>query len=176
HLEQAAGELEKAKRLYRFVTTKIDSTGPDWAGSPVEDTLQNGQGSRTTALLALARTAGLKAGLLLARKLDQRCGKEFDVSCYTEPLVRFWPARGEPIDVDAESDDLPFGAIPPTLDPREALFVPLSAEEARKPEIVSLTSRQANEKSVVEGDLSFQDGDLLADVQIQLGPVRAQEI
>ncbi len=28
------------------------------------------------ALLALARTAGLKAGLLLARKVDQSCGKQ----------------------------------------------------------------------------------------------------
>jgi hypothetical protein len=176
HLEQAAGEFEKAKRLYRFVTTKIDSTGPDWAGSPAEDTLLNGQGSRTTALLALARTAGLKASLLLARKLDQRCGKEPDVSCYTEPLVRFWPARGEPMDVDAESDDLPFGAIPPTLDPREALLVPLLAEEIRKAEIVSLASRHTNEKSLAEGDLSFQDGDLVADIQIQLGPTRAQEV
>jgi hypothetical protein len=176
HLEQDAGELEKAKRLYRFVTTKIDSTGPDWAGSPVEDTLLNGQGSRTTALLALARTAGLKAGLLLARKQDQRCGKELDVSCYTEPLVRFWPTRGEPIDVDAESDDLPFGVIPPALDPREALLVPLLAEETRKPEIVSLASPHTNEKSLAEGNLTFQDGDLVAEIQIQLGPTRAQEV
>ena len=176
HLEQAESEIEKARRLYRFVTAKIDSTGPDWAGSPVEDTLQNGQGSRTMALLALARTAGLKTGLLLARKLDQRCGKEPAVSCYTEPLVRFWPARGEPIDVDAESDDLPFGAIPPTLDLREALYVPLIADEARRPEVVSLLSRPANEKSTAEGELSFQDGDLVAEIQIQLGPARAQEV
>jgi hypothetical protein len=176
HLEQASGEGEKAKRLYRFVTTKIDSTGPDWAASPAEDTLQNGQGSRTSALLALARTAGLKAGLLLARKVDQSCGKQPDFSCYTEPLVRFWPTKGEPVDVDAESDDLPFGAIPPTLDPRDALSIPLLAEEEKKPEIVALTTRPANEKSVAEGDLSFQDGDLVANIQVQLGAVRAQEV
>ena len=125
HLEQSASETEKAKRLYRFVTTKIDSTGPEWAGSPAEDTLQNGQGSRTSALLALARTAGIKAGLLLARKVDQLCGKEPVFSCYTEPLVRFWLGKGEAVDVDAESDDLPFGAIPPSLDTRDALFIPL---------------------------------------------------
>ena len=68
----------------------------------------------TTALLALSRVVGLKAGLVLARKIDQNCGKE--LSCYTEPLVRFWLANGESTDVDAESDDLPFGAVPPWLD------------------------------------------------------------
>ena len=131
HLLQGFGwqnlvEAEKAKRLYRFVTSKIDSTGPDWANSPAEDTLSNGQGSRTMALLALARSAGLKTSLMLAHKVDQRCGKEHDFSCYTEPLVRFWLAAGEPVDVDAESDDLPFGAIPPSLNLRDALLVSLA--------------------------------------------------
>ena len=173
---QSLGEAEKAKRLYRFVTNKIDSTGPDWAGSPAEDSLSNGQGSRTMVLLALARSAGLKASLVLAHKVDQRCGKEHDFSCYTEPLVRFWPVAGEPVDVDAESDDLPFGAIPPFLNPRDALLVPLLAEEDNKMEIVNLPARTANEKSVAEGNLSFHEGDLVADIQIQLGSVRAQEV
>ncbi|HET9284439.1 MAG TPA: DUF3857 domain-containing protein [Candidatus Angelobacter sp.] len=173
---QASSEVEKAKRLYRFVTTRIDSTGPDWAAYPAEDTLQNGQGSRTAALLALARTAGLKAGLLLASKVDQSCGRQSDFSCYTEPLVRFWFANGETIDVDAESDDLPFGSVPPSLETREALFVPLALEDARKPEIVALAVRSGNEKSVADGELSFRQNDLVADLQIRLGAVRAQEI
>jgi Domain of Unknown Function with PDB structure (DUF3857) len=176
HLSQNMGETERAKQFYRFVTGKIDSTGPDWANSPAEDTLANGQGSRTMALLALARTTGLKASLMLAHRVDQRCGKEHDFSCYTEPLVRFWPANGEPVDVDAESDDLPFGSIPPSLDTRDALLVPWLAEEEKRSEIVSLQGRLANEKSVAEGDLSFHEGDLVADIQVQLGSVRAQEI
>jgi len=173
---QASSEVEKAKRLYRFVTTRINSTGPDWAAYPAEDTLQNGQGSRTAALLALARTAGLKAGLLLASKVDQSCGRQSDFSCYTEPLVRFWFANGETIDVDAESDDLPFGSVPPSLETREALFVPLALEDARKPEIVALAVRSGNEKSVADGELSFRQSDLVADLQIRLGAARAQEI
>lgn len=174
HLSQTGGEVEKAKRLYRFVTSKIDSTGPDWASSPAEDTLANGQGSRTMALLALARTVGLKAELLLARKIEQNCGK--DLSCYTEPLVRFWLPNRESADVDAESDDLPFGAIPPSLDAREAHLIPLLAEEEKKPEIVTLNSRLAGEKSMAEADLSFSDGDLVAGIHVQLGSVRAQEV
>lgn len=174
HLSQAGGDVEKAKRLYRFVTSKIDSTGPDWAASPAEDTLANGQGSRTMALLAMARAIGLKAELLLARRIEQSCGKE--LSCYTDPLVRFWLPNGEATDVDAESDDLAFGDIPPSLDAREAHLVPLLSEEEKKLEIVALNPRLAGEKSFAEADLSFSEGDLVANIHVQLGSVRAQEV
>jgi hypothetical protein len=173
---QNASEADKAKLLYRFVTSKIDSTGPDWAGSPAEDTLANGQGSRTMALLALARTSGIRAGLLLARKIDQSCGKARDFSCYTEPLVRFWLPGGETVDVDAEPDDLPFGEIPPSLDTRDARFIRLLPQDEKKPEMVALSSRPATERSIAEADLTFQDTDLLADIEIQLGSARAQEV
>jgi hypothetical protein len=176
HLPQNASDADKAKQLYRFVTSKIDSTGPDWAGSPAEDTLANGQGSRTMALLALARTSGLKAGLLLARKIDQSCGKERNVSCYTEPLVRFWLPGSEMVDVDAESDDLPFGEIPPSLDTRDARFIRLLPQDEKRPETVALSSRPATEKSIAEADLTFHETDLLADIEIQLGSARAQEV
>jgi hypothetical protein len=175
-LPQSAGELEKAKRLYYFVTAKIDSTGPDWAGNPAEDTLQNGQGSRTSTLLALARAAGLKAGLLLARRVDQNCAREHDLSCFTEPLVRFWLAHGEAVDVDAEADDLEFGAVSPALETREALFVPLTSGDEKKPPITALAVKFADEKSVAEGELSLNHDELVAEVDIHLGAARAQEI
>jgi tetratricopeptide (TPR) repeat protein len=174
HLPQDAADVEKAKRLYRFVTSKIDSTGPDWATSLAEETLANSQGSRTIALLALSRAVGLKAGLLLARKIDQHCGKE--PSCYTEPLVRFWLPNGELTDVDAESDDLPFGAIPPWLDPRDAHLIALMAEEEKRSGLVALAARTASEKSLAEADLSLHEGDLVANIEVQLGSVRAQEV
>lgn len=176
HLPQNASDADKARRLYRFVTSKIDSTGPDWAGSPAEDTLAYGQGSRTMALLALARTIGLKAGLLLARRIDQGCGKTRDFSCYTEPLVRFWLPGAEPVDVDAESDDLPFGEIPPSLDTRDARFIHLLPPDEKKLEMVALSSRPATEKSIAEADLTFHETDLLANIGVQLGSARAQEV
>jgi hypothetical protein len=174
NLSQTGGDFEKAKRLYRFVTSKIDSSGLEWAASPAEETLDNLQGSRTMALLALARAVGLKADLLLARKIEQDCGKE--LSCFTESLVRFWLQNHESVDVDAESDDLPFGAIPPSLDSREAHLIPLLAGEEKKPEIVALNPRLAGEKSVAEADLSFSDGNLVATINVQLGSMRAQEV
>jgi hypothetical protein len=176
HVPQNASDANKAKQLYRFVTSKIDSTGPDWAGSTAEDTLAYGQGSRTMALLALARTIGLKAGLLLARRIDQGCGKTRDFSCYTEPLVRFWLPGAEPVDVDAESDDLPFGEIPPSLDARDARFIHLLPPDEKKLETLALASRPVTEKSIAEADLTFHEADLLANIDIQLGSARAQEV
>src|SRR5207302_8684297 len=136
-------------------------------GSPAEDTLANGQGSRTMALLALSRTIGLKAGLLLARRIDQGCGKARDFSCYTDPLVRFWLADGETVDVDAESDDLPFGEIPPSLDTRDARFIRLLPQDEKKPETVALSSRPASEKSIAEADVTFHETDVLANIEVQ---------
>jgi hypothetical protein len=80
------------------------------------------------------------------------------------------------VDVDAESDELPFGAIPPSLDAREAHLIPLLPDEEKKTEIVALNPRLAAEKSVAEADLSFSEGDLVANIHVQLGSVRAQEV
>jgi hypothetical protein len=176
HLPLNASDADKARQLYRFVTSKIDSTGPDWAGSPAEDTLAYGQGSRSMALLALSRTIGLKAGLLLARRIDQGCGKARDFSCYTEPLIRFWLTGADPVDVDAESDDLPFGEIPPSLDTRDARFIHLLPPDEKKLETVALSSRPATEKSIAEADLTFHETDLLANIEVHLGSARAQEV
>jgi tetratricopeptide (TPR) repeat protein len=174
NLSQASGDFEKAKRLYRYVISKIDSSDLDWAASSAEETLDNRQGSRTMALLALARAVGLRADLLLARKIEQDCGKE--LSCFTEPLVRFWLQNHESVDADAESDDLPFGAIPPSLNAREAHLIPLLAEEEKRPEIVALNPRLAGERSVAEADLWLSDGNLVATINVQLGSMRAQEV
>ena len=82
-LAQAISEVAKATRLYRYVTAKVEFSSPNWAGNPAEDTLLNRQGSRTSTLLALARTAGLHAGLVLAHKVDRPCARGGDISCYT---------------------------------------------------------------------------------------------
>ena len=115
----------------------------------------------------------MKADLLLARKIEQDCGRE--LSCFTEPLVRFWLQNHESVNVDAESDDLPFGAIPPSLDAREAHLIPLLAEEEKKPEIVALNLRLAGERSVAEADLWLSDGNLVATIDVQLGSMGAHE-
>ncbi len=175
-LNESRSETEKAKRIYRFVTGKIESTGTDWADNSAEDTLNNGQGSRTAAFLALARATGLKAALIMARRIELNCGKPRELSCYTEPLVRLWLRNGETIDLDAESDALPFGVVPPWVEVRDALLVAEFVEHNHQPEIVTLVTQPEAEKSVAEADLSLHHGDLVARLHVRLGAARAQEV
>lgn len=177
---QAISEREKARRLYRLVTSRIESTGSDFSASSAEDTLTIGEGSRTAALLALARAAGLKSGLLMARNVNHLCAPTQALDCYTEPLVRFW-AGGEVIDADAQADDLPFGSIPPDLDAHTALLIPLTLPNMDNrdvfPEVISLSARPMQEQSVAEGDLFLGiSGTLAASIRIRLGATRAQEV
>jgi hypothetical protein len=174
HLPAAGTESEKAKLLYSFVTRKIESSGSDWTANTADDTLLNSRGSRTLALLALARASGLKAGLVLAHPISYECQPHSDFRCYTAPLVRLWPG-GETVDVDAESDGLPFGAVPPGLESRSAVLVPLAP--GKKPEIVALITKPLREKTLAEGELWLNsEGDLAARVHVRLGAVRAQEV
>lgn len=173
-LTGVTGEREKARALYRFVTSRIESTGPDLETGPAEDALASGEGSRTAALLALARETGLKAGLLMARGIDQVCSAKQPLTCYNQPLVRFW-ADGELIDADAEADDLAFGAVSAGLDPRSALLVTLKSANA--PELVSVSIKPAQERSTAEGDLFLDStGNLSASVHVRLGAARSQQI
>jgi tetratricopeptide (TPR) repeat protein len=171
-------DREKARRLYQLVNAKIESSGTDLADIPAEDSLAAGQGSRTSALLALTRAAGLEAALLLARRIGANCSD--DLACYSEPLVRLW-LPGEVVDVDPNVDGLAFGEIPPGLDHSRVLLVALDTRAAEKgphtPEFVALNSSPARERSVGTGDLFLDSrGNLRVSVQITPGAARAQEI
>ncbi|HKD15986.1 MAG TPA: DUF3857 domain-containing protein [Candidatus Angelobacter sp.] len=168
-------DYENARRLYRFVTSRIQSSA-DWSANNAEDTLLNSEGSRTAALLSLARATGLKAALLLAHKIGQSCHGDADFPCYNHPLVRFWFTQGKVVDADAESDGLSFGAVPSGLDTADALLVPLSPE-ADSNLRVSLMRSIADEKSIGEANLFLdENGSLSADLRIRLGASRGQQV
>ncbi|HKT49420.1 MAG TPA: DUF3857 domain-containing protein [Candidatus Angelobacter sp.] len=171
-----ASDREKALVLYQYVTEKLGSTGADFSSSTAEDAFSAGEGSRTSALLALARASGLNATLLLARKIGANCTSNVSLDCYTEPLVRFW-VGGEVIDANAEADDVAFGEISPVLDAHNAWLVPLAAGNSDKPEIISLSMPPLQEQTVGEGDLFLdRNGNLSASIHIRLGASRAQEV
>ena len=123
----------------------------------------------------MSHALGLNAELVLAHKTDRSCRK--DPNCYTEPLVRFWFADGRTLDVDAESSGVPFGALPSTLDNRDALLLSLTASDETKPFHTVLMAGTGNEKSVAEGDLQLEsNGNLSADLRVTLGVTRAQRV
>jgi uncharacterized protein DUF3858 len=169
-------EYERAMRLYRFVTSRIEATS-DWNGITAEDTLANLSGSRTATLLALARAAGLKTALVLAHKAGQVCQKNSELSCYSEPLVRFWFSDGKIVDTDAESSNLPFGAVSPLLDRSDALLAPLTPADESLPFHAALMPGVTDEKSVAEAELVLDDtGSLSVELHIHLGTARAQQV
>jgi hypothetical protein len=170
-----ANEAEKARRLYRFVTSKIESAEAEWSANNAEDTLLNREGSRTAALLALARALGLKTELVLAHNVGRTCGRNTLSGCYATPLVRFFFPSGKTVDTDAESP-APFGAIPFGLDTQDALLVPLLPTE-KQPLHVALTANPDQEKSVAEAELFLDDdGSMAVDLRIRLGAARSQQV
>jgi tetratricopeptide (TPR) repeat protein len=175
-LPAATSEHERAKALYRLITTKVRSSGA-WTEYSAEDTLQNLEGSRTSTLLALFRATGIKASLLLGRKAGSLCASSSDLSCYTEPLVRLWFSDGQILDMDVESDALPFGSVLPVVERKDALLVPLTAEDENGAQRVAVLPRPVQEKSLAEGNLVLQDdGSLAAHLTIRLGVARAQQV
>jgi hypothetical protein len=62
------------------------------------------------------------------------------------------------------------------LETREALFVPLTSEDEKKPQLTALSVKLGDEKSVAEGELSLNHDGLVAELDIRLGSARAQEI
>jgi hypothetical protein len=176
-LGPASSERARAKLLYSFVKQTIESDRADWTTNSANDSLLKRHGSRTLALLALARLTGIHAGLVLARQIDHACGQDLDLQCYSQPLVRFWIGR-EVADVDAEADDLPFGVVPPTLASSDALLLrTLATGDESVAEVASLAINQAVEKTQADGDLWLNDrGDLTARIQVHLGATRSQEL
>jgi tetratricopeptide (TPR) repeat protein len=174
---------EKARELYGEVVTRVRPAGA-WTGSgdtiSAEDTLAGHAGNRTAALLALARAAGLRADLLLARDTGTRRPDAAQLEAYTRPLVRFRLAHGDQeVVVDAETEGMAFGALSPTIERRDALLILLetaSVELAQNP-IVSLPDTSATEQSVAEGDVSLDDaGGLEARISIRMGATRAAQM
>ncbi len=190
--ERAAAALrggtdeEKAREILRDVVSRVRASGGSFAdGGAVsaEDTLADRAGSRTAVMLALARAAGLRADLLLARDAGSVRPSVPALDSYTRPLVRLrvaGPGGAEnEIVLDAETEGLAFGGLSPTIARSDALLVPiepLSGELARDA-TVSLPDDPASEQSVADGDISLQSsGDLEARISIRMGATRAAQM
>jgi len=175
-LWSSRSDHDLAKRLYRFVTTKI-SASSDWNTTTAEDTLLNFDGSRTAALLALSYALGLKTELVLAHQAGHICHRASGPNCYTEPLVRFRFADGKILDADAETSGVPFGTLPPTLDNKDALLVPLTASDETRLLHTALMPSAGSEKSLAEGDLLLEsNGNLSVELHVTLGTTRSQAV
>jgi hypothetical protein len=142
-----------------------------------EDTLANYAGSRTTALLALARANNLDAELLLAREIARQRPATPEQDAYSHPLVLF--RFGEKAVVaDAETPGLAFGVVPPALSHDDAIAVPLQDAVAQAGKImVALPASAGDETSVADGDITFDaEGNLTARLTIRMGASRGSQM
>jgi hypothetical protein len=192
-VEAAAGEVRGesddvvARELYRTVTRNLRSTNPVFNEdvATAEETFANGEGSRTSALLALARVAGIKADLVLARNSGTQANNSPAPDIYTRPLVRFRlrDTQGtgtHDVIVDAESNGLPFGALAPALAHNDSLLVTLPDEKHNasvESAILKLPTNHAIDESVARAEVTLEaNGDLRADITILLGSWRGSQM
>jgi tetratricopeptide (TPR) repeat protein len=176
--QRGATPEETARNLYRIVTSRLRSTEASFEGGGVasaEDTLTNFAGSRTTALLAMARAAGLDAELLLARDVTSPRPEKPELATYSHPLVLFH-LSGKDIVADAETAGLAFGIVPPGFSHDDALLVPVHAATSSNL-MVALPASAGDELSIAEGDVTFDaQGNLQARLTIRMGASRSSQM
>jgi hypothetical protein len=176
-----ADDEARARGLYRKVVSSIRSASGtfDAAVPSAEETLAAGAGSRTAALLAIARAAGLKADLVLARNAGvvlagQAPWPSLDV--YTRPLVRFRFADKDVI-ADAETEGLAFGALPPSVERHDALLVSPDRGRRDGSALLQLPDSAVADQSVARGEVTLDtEGNLSAQLTIVLGAWRGAQM
>jgi hypothetical protein len=169
---------QTARAIYSYVKTKIRSSDTAFSTATfptAEATLLHLSGSRTVAAIALARSAGLKANLLLTREVAKPSTLPV-TTVYTRPLVLFTlGSAGQQVAIDFETEGLAFRALPPTLAMADGIYVPVLDEHT--PPMVPVPPASSNEESVATGDVTINSaGDLNARVVIQMGPWRAMQM
>ncbi|MFB3915872.1 MAG: DUF3857 domain-containing protein [Terriglobales bacterium] len=176
-----ANQEEIARAIYHWVTTKVRRDDSSFAGgevASVESTLSDFSGSRTAALIGLARAVGIQADLLLARDVT----KERTPDSYTRPLVVFRvsePNGGtKQLLADAERDGVGLGALPPSIARTDALLVPWRPEEVKTATaFIKLPAVASDEQSTADGDVWLDaQGNLSAVLTIRMGSSRGAQM
>jgi cellulose synthase operon protein C len=128
-----------AEAIWRWVSDHIEPEGDLF--EPATFSLARGRGNRTALLLALARTAGVKAEVAFARSLAVAAGEApfvpQEVDDFGDVLVRFPGAEGTAF-VDTRLRHAPFGYLPPALS--GAPFLVVGEERPRLRERASSTT------------------------------------
>jgi Flp pilus assembly protein TadD len=182
-VEQAAAILkgddpeQAVHDLYHYLKTKIRPADTEFSSATLptaENTLAKLAGSRTVAAIAIARAAGIKADLLLARNVAKAQSLP-STNIFTRPLVLFTFANGDSkLALDFETDGVAFDAQPATV-AREALYVPVANEQSSP--LASIPQSAAGEESVATGDITIdENGDLAAHIVIRMGASRATQM
>jgi hypothetical protein len=165
-------------KLYDYLKTKVRAADTAFSTATLptaENTLSHLSGSRTVAAIAVARAAGIKADLMLARSVA-RPSQLPTTNVFTRPLVVFTVGTDQrKVALDFETDGLAFGALPPVISMADALYVPVADEHASP--IAAVPASNSEQESIATGDITINSaGDLNAHVLIHMGTWRAMQM
>jgi hypothetical protein len=183
HPERAATEEELGRRIAAYVQKNVAISDADAFVSgdvpSAEDSLANGEGSRTVAALALAHAAGLDVGIILARSANSSGAAEISLQTFTKPLLGFafhGKSGDRMVFADVETQGLAFGALPPEIATGDALSIPLARPRAGSA-LVALRVPPAREENFADADIRVTaTGDADARLDIRMGSFRGAQM
>lgn len=184
--ELMSGVTDEAKlrSAYRFVTSRIHSIRTDYSTGDfefAESTLSAYAGSRTAAMLALARAMGIEADVLMTRDAGSPAPQVASPQAYSRPLIVFHYKEGDrtrDVLIDAESDGIGFGGIAAAIERKDALFVPLRERQGDDLRLITaVPTPLLDERSVAEAEVALdENGNLSARVSIRMGAARSAQM
>lgn len=173
---------QRLRAAFHFVTSRIRNSGVTYESGDIpsaEDTLATYTGSRTAALLALARELGIPGNVVMARDVSPQSPVVPSPYGYTHPLIVFrMNSAGTLREVllDAESDGIGFGGVAAGLERKDALLVPIDLP-AKGPVIAALPPTLVDNHSIADGEVSFSsNGDMTAHIMIRMGAARGAQM
>lgn len=176
----ATNAREAVASAYQFVQASIDEDGESWRRGNItsaSESLGQGEGNRTTTLIALLSSMGLDADLELAIERSRRGADDAcpGFRCYTHPLVRvIVPNAKRPMILDPEIKGVAAGALSPEVEGEAALVIHRS--QAGEPEIVTV-SPGTDQKSRATANLELQDdGGIRGTVRIRFGSFKGAQM
>jgi hypothetical protein len=183
HPERAATEEELARHIVAYVQKNVAASDANAFASgdvpSAEDSLANGEGSRTVAALALAHAAGLDVRLILARGANSAPTPEISLQTFTKTLLgfAFHGKSGERmVFADVETQGLAFGALPPEIAAGDALSIPLARPRAGSA-LIALRVPPAREENFADADIRVTAaGDADARLDIRMGSFRGAQM
>lgn len=174
---------ETGRRIVAYVQKTIATSDTDafqsGAVATAEDSLADGEGSRTAAALALAHAAGLDARLILARRANAAAAPQVSLDTFTQPLIGFALHRktGERLVIaDVETEGIAFGALPPEIVSGDALSAPLARPRGDEA-LVALRVPEGREENFADADIRLAaNGDADARLDIRMGNFRGAQM
>lgn len=171
---------EQVASAYQYVVTKVDDTNESWQSGNVTsgtDSLEQGQGNRAAALIAVLSALGLDPELTLAAERGSQSPEEGcpALRCYTHPLVRVMlPDSEAPIFLDTEMPGVAAGAISPEIEEQPAISISrLRAAES----MIAHLPRTADQRSRATASLDLDEsGAIHGTLRIRFGSLRGAQM